>query len=584
MTAPALNDLSRMLDELSNEAIRFIAHDKADALMHKWIARVPIDALSEDRMLAMMADTTLLATDLLASQPSASGGTAFDRMAKAMKRPTALQAAALVALARARYRLLLVQGASDLLVATMRDAVSGETVKVFDAELPKLPEGTPLFARCVPVGDDLVCLPGMVTPLDPAAFAVARGHAPAGAAGPAAGVRWAEAVYAHVVRHGTLDVPGVNRPREGVLEAEEEHGAIADDPHTQVLLDWVALGDAEPGADLLRRTRHMTEPSTIVSLLAAAAMARDVQRGERADVLERMLLVLLETVWLRERAGSGDLSLDGLAADVARRTASGELPAGAAALFASVRQSLAKSGARHAADDPALERLVQRIQALRAKTVAQGCTEQEALAAAEKVAELLDRYGLSLSELDVRAQPCEGVGIQTTRRRAAPIDECVPAIARYFDCRVWTERAKGEPIRYVFFGVRGDVSAAHYLYDLVERAFATETEAFRAGPLYARVEGDRRTATNSFQIGMARGIAGKLAAMRAARDAHLRSASGRDLVPVKAALLDEEFARLGLDLQTRGGIRSRQVLSEAFQQGEAAGRRFDLIPGIANAA
>jgi hypothetical protein len=43
-----------------------------------------------------------------------------------------------------------------------------------------------------------------------------------------------------------------------------------------------------------------------------------------------------------------------------------------------------------------LQRLVQRIQGLRAKTVAHGCTEAEALAPAEKLAKLLDRHGLSL--------------------------------------------------------------------------------------------------------------------------------------------------------------------------------------------
>ena len=129
-------------------------------------------------------------------------------------------------------------------------------------------------------------------------------------------------------------------------------------------------------------------------------------------------------------------------------------------------------------DDPTLERVVQRIQGLRAKTVAQGCTEEEALAAAEKAAELLDRYGLSLGELEFRAQPCNGAGIETTRHRFAPIDGCVPAIAGFFDCRVWAERSEGRALRYVFFGQRGDVAAAQYLYDMVERAFDTETAAF----------------------------------------------------------------------------------------------------------
>jgi len=34
-----------------------------------------------------------------------------------------------------------------------------------------------------------------------------------------------------------------------------------------------------------------------------------------------------------------------------------------------------------------------------------------------KVAELLDRHGLSLSEIELRRQACEGVGIDTARRR-----------------------------------------------------------------------------------------------------------------------------------------------------------------------
>ena len=48
--------------------------------------------------------------------------------------------------------------------------------------------------------------------------------------------------------------------------------------------------------------------------------------------------------------------------------------------------------ARQAAD---IDRLKARIQALRAKTVENGCTEQEALAAAAKVADLLDQHDLA---------------------------------------------------------------------------------------------------------------------------------------------------------------------------------------------
>jgi hypothetical protein len=250
-------------------------------------------------------------------------------------------------------------------------------------------------------------------------------------------------------------------------------------------------------------------------------------------------------------------------------------------LFETLRARI--TGARKA-EEPGLERLMQRIQGLRAKTVAQGCTEQEALAAAEKVAELLDRYGLSLNELEFKAQPCEGIGIQTNRRRAAPIDECIPAIAAFFDCRVWQERSEDAPFRYIFFGLRGDVAASQYLYEMVERAFETETNAFRGSDIYLSMAGERRAATSSFQTGLARGIAGKLQKSRAARDAVMRSASGRDLVPVKAAMVDEEMEKLGLSLTSRVVGRGKRVLTDAYDAGHAAGERFEYAPAITQAA
>ena len=82
------------------------------------------------------------------------------------------------------------------------------------------------------------------------------------------------------------------------------------------------------------------------------------------------------------------------------------------------------------------------------------------MAAAAKVAELLDRYGLSLSELDLRGQSCEGAAVETERKRAGPIDDCVPATAAFFDCRVWGEKDGVGRLRYVFFGLPADVAAA----------------------------------------------------------------------------------------------------------------------------
>ena len=62
-------------------------------------------------------------------------------------------------------------------------------------------------------------------------------------------------------------------------------------------------------------------------------------------------------------------------------------------------------------DLAALDKLKLRIQALRAKTIDNGCTEDEALSAAAKVAELLDRYDLSLTDIDIRASALRTAGV-----------------------------------------------------------------------------------------------------------------------------------------------------------------------------
>ena len=569
-----------LIAEMIEAARQYVPRERGEELFRKWLPRrdKDVEGLSEKRMFAMTADAILLAGDLLLSQPSGSGSTGFDRLAKNRAGAGAAEAAALSALRRSRFRLLQVEGPAKPHGVMARDVITGDVLLVEVPELPPLGDAIHLFARVVDVGGAKNCLAGAITPLDLAAYAVARSHPSAGATNPAASSRWAEALYAHVVRHGTYEVPGLNRPADYGDKDDFEPGQ---DELGELAMAWLDLAGGPPDADLLATTRQVADLPTILDALAAAVLARDAGRADMGDAFERLLEVQLETVHRRQATGARALTLDDIARgldDAMRRLA---WPLRVKTLFETLRARV--TGARRA-DDPGLERLMQRIQALRAKTVAHGCTEQEALAAAEKVAELLDRHGLSLNELEFKAQPCEGIGIQTNRRRAAPIDECIPCIAAFFDCRVWQERTEDAPFRYIFFGLRGDVSAAQYLYELVERAFETETDNFRASEIYLGMAGERRTATNSFQTGLARGIAEKLHASRAARDAVMRSASGRDLVPMKAAMVDEEMEKLGLSLTSRVLSRGKRVLSDAYEAGQAAGERFQYTPAITKAA
>lgn len=89
----------------------------------------------------------------------------------------------------------------------------------------------------------------------------------------------------------------------------------------------------------------------------------------------------------------------------------------------------------------------------------------------------------------------------------------------------------------------------------------------------------RRSATNSFQVGLARGIIRKLDTLRQARNVAGGSTNGRALVPIKESIIDEEMDRLGLNFRRRSAVR-RMVLPAAFSAGQKAGERFEYRPGI----
>jgi hypothetical protein len=122
---------------------------------------------------------------------------------------------------------------------------------------------------------------------------------------------------------------------------------------------------------------------------------------------------------------------------------------------------------------------------------------------------------------------CSFGGVETDRKRRGPIDDCMETIAAFFDSRVWCETSEDTTLRYIFFGLPADVQAAVYLHDLIALAFATETSAFQATEIYRSTNSSRRrSATNSFQVGLARGIIRKLDTLRQARDVAGGSTNG----------------------------------------------------------
>lgn len=229
-----------------------------------------------------------------------------------------------------------------------------------------------------------------------------------------------------------------------------------------------------------------------------------------------------------------------------------------------------------------LDGLKTRIQALRAKTIDNGCTEDEALSAAAKVAELLDRYDLSLSDIELREAPCEQRAYETNRKKRISLEGCIGAIAHFCDCRVWREKNAAGEARYIFFGLRSDIEVAHYLAELIDGAVRAELGRYKTTPAYAKFRhNERHLANASFALGMVSSIADKLTAMKEKRD-HANEETGRALVVVKTAIVDTEFGKLDLNLRSRRGS-SRMVSMDAYDAGGAAGASLSINPAIKRA-
>ncbi|MBW4023854.1 MAG: DUF2786 domain-containing protein [Proteobacteria bacterium] len=220
------------------------------------------------------------------------------------------------------------------------------------------------------------------------------------------------------------------------------------------------------------------------------------------------------------------------------------------------------------------ERVKARIKALTERTVARGCTEAEAMAAAEMVGRLLERYALTMQEVDVREEPCVQVEVPIGGLRRRPIDLCTPAIARFCDCRVWLARGEAGA-HYVFFGFATDTRLAAYLFSVIERAMRSELQTFRR-QTPALVGVVLRAASTSFQQGMAGRIAERLETMHAEREATVAAAlsSGTALIVMRHQVVEDAFRASKVRLQSSGGITLRR--NAAYRAGRVAGDRINL--------
>lgn len=228
-----------------------------------------------------------------------------------------------------------------------------------------------------------------------------------------------------------------------------------------------------------------------------------------------------------------------------------------------------------------LEKVKGRIRALAAKTIDRGCSEAEAMIAARKVGELLEVYGLTMSEVELRDETCLQRQVTVTGPRLQAVGIIFMAVIRLTGVRGWTN-GRGN---LVLFGLEPDVLMGEYLLHLVGVAVDHEEAAFRASDAYRRSRLAPQQRLRSFRYGFAERVSARLdeiAAHREAAEAAAHSpggargsSGGTALVLAKERRIEDAFRELGIRLRSRSTTR-RVSDRGAYHQGQEAGGRVSL--------
>jgi len=204
-----------------------------------------------------------------------------------------------------------------------------------------------------------------------------------------------------------------------------------------------------------------------------------------------------------------------------------------------------------------------KIKALLAKTTEAGCSEAEAMMAAHKAKELLDKYQIDLSELDLRE---EGTSEASVARNIIAT-ELQKQVGRYCEVKSWQSPAEG---KLKFLGLQSDVFFAEWLLlaltSFVQRK--TLDYSMNAAKIY-------QNEVNEFQIGCIRRINARLKEEIERRDAERASqvinSTGRSLMVLKDQIVTEAWVKKNLNLSNRGGTNRGAPASQHYMAGHAAG-------------
>lgn len=209
--------------------------------------------------------------------------------------------------------------------------------------------------------------------------------------------------------------------------------------------------------------------------------------------------------------------------------------------------------------------VLDKIKALLGKTVANGCTEAEAMAALDRARAMMDAYEVTDAELQMTKE-------EKARIRGTPGDTTSVHIrnhlyldvAEFCGCKAW----RNMDGMISFCGLPSDVEFALWLLDALESFLRAEMANHLMGFLGNRTE--RRIAMKAFAAGCTERISERISAL-VAQSKKAAAGNSRALVVVKNELIERAMADQGIKLKSV--FKRRDYDAASFRAGRAAGNR-----------
>jgi hypothetical protein len=223
--------------------------------------------------------------------------------------------------------------------------------------------------------------------------------------------------------------------------------------------------------------------------------------------------------------------------------------------------------------------VINKLRAFAQRTVENGCTEAEAIAAAEAMQKLQHEYNMTLTDADILDAEYVTEKMQLGNQRMHPVVGAVMGVSIFTSTKMY----KSGATLYIF-GEKHKVDNAIYLISTIQSAMELEFLNYRGTEAYLRETWYHhgQTIRSSFMNGMAHRLYHRLLQMHKElmeQDATVSQATGNSLVVMSDKALDEAFRRQNPNLRS-GRRQTTSRSANASAAGRSAADRVGLRSGV----